>query len=149
MLAADLDLYLVNPNRDEAFGRKTHPSVAAIGEPVDAVLCLVSSELAVDVVAEASAADVGGCVVIAGSFAEAGTEEGAELQRRLAANADGMPLLGPNLQRLRAARERRPAEWCPIPRDAAGPIGLITQSGAFMAHFGLAAESSAVSASAL
>src|SRR5262245_7423078 len=60
MLEAGVDVYLVNPNRPEAFGVKTHPSVADIGKPMDAVLCLVSAELAVDAVAEADATGAGG-----------------------------------------------------------------------------------------
>jgi acyl-CoA synthetase (NDP forming) len=75
-------IHLVNPNRDSVYGRATVPNLSAIGEPVDAVLSLVSASRSVDVVAEAAACGCGGVAVAAGGFAEMG-DEGRALQERL------------------------------------------------------------------
>src|SRR5438094_324172 len=66
MLEAGIDVRLVNPNRDSVYDRPTAPSLSALGEPIDAVLSLVSAERAVDVVEEAGALGCGGVVVAAG-----------------------------------------------------------------------------------
>lgn len=143
MRGTGLELHLVNPNRSEAFGMPVHPSLQAIGSPVDAVLCLVSAELAVSAVADARAAGAGGAVVIAGGFSEAG-EAGAELERQLVRAADGMPLLGPNCNGfVRPGTHVRLTGAPPLPLPA-GQIGLVSQSGALLGAFGVTASERAV-----
>jgi acyl-CoA synthetase (NDP forming) len=96
-LDSSADVYMVNPTRSHVFGRPTFPSLEAIGKPLDAVYCLLSAERAVDVAEEAARCDVGGLVLIAAGFAEAGSE-GNTLQMRLctAAKEGGFPVVGPN-----------------------------------------------------
>ncbi|HEX5587121.1 MAG TPA: acetate--CoA ligase family protein [Acidimicrobiia bacterium] len=88
-------LHLVNPNRDSVYDVATVPSLTAIGEPVDAVLSLVSAARSIDVVAEAAALGCGGVAVAAGGFAELG-DEGRELQARLVDAAGDLAVVGPN-----------------------------------------------------
>ena len=96
MLDVGRNVYLVNPNRDRVYDRPCAPNLGALGEPVDAVLSLVSAERAIDVVAEAAALGCGGVVVAAGGFAELG-DGGAELQHRLVeAAGPEMAVMGPN-----------------------------------------------------
>ena len=96
MLDRGRSVHLVNPNRDSVYDRPTAPSLSAIGEPVDAVLSLVSAERSVAVVEEAAQLGCGGVVVAAGGFAELG-DEGVELQRRLGEAAGGhLAIVGPN-----------------------------------------------------
>ncbi|HUZ08760.1 MAG TPA: acetate--CoA ligase family protein [Acidimicrobiales bacterium] len=96
MLEAGLEVRLVNPNRDQVYGRPTFPTLSAVGEPVDAVLSLVNAERSVGVVAEAAAMGCGGVAVAAGGFRELGAE-GAALEERLAAAAgEHLAVVGPN-----------------------------------------------------
>jgi acyl-CoA synthetase (NDP forming) len=97
LLASGIEVHLVNPTADTAFGRPTVPTLSAIGHPVDAVLSLVSADRAVDVVTEAGRLGCGGVVVVAGGFSEAGAS-GRQLQDRLAqsARATGLAVIGPN-----------------------------------------------------
>jgi acetate---CoA ligase (ADP-forming) len=96
MLEAGLEVRLVNPNRDEVYGRPTAPTLSAVGEPVDAVLSLVNAERSIDVVGEAARMGCGGVAVAAGGFRELG-DEGLALEERLAAAAgDRLAVVGPN-----------------------------------------------------
>jgi acetate---CoA ligase (ADP-forming) len=88
-------LHLVNPNRDSVYDVATVPSLSAIGEPVDAVLSLVSAARSIDVIAEAAALGCGGVAVAAGGFAELG-DEGRELQAQLIEAAGDLAIVGPN-----------------------------------------------------
>jgi acyl-CoA synthetase (NDP forming) len=96
MLDRGREVHLVNPNRDTLYGQATHKGLTAIGQPVDAVLSLVSAERSIDVIAEAAALGCGGVVVAAGGFAELG-EAGRTLQARLVeAAGDELAIVGPN-----------------------------------------------------
>jgi len=97
MLDADRQVHLVNPRRDTVYGQRAYPDLAAIGEPVDAVLSLVNAERSVNVVEEAASLGCGGVVVAAAGFAEAG-DVGANLERRLCdvAERTGIAVVGPN-----------------------------------------------------
>jgi acetate---CoA ligase (ADP-forming) len=90
-------LHLVNPTQDEIEGEPCHPSVAAIGEPVDHAFVLVSAARVEAAVADCAQHGVRVVTILASGFAEAG-EEGRRLQRRIVATAReaGMRLLGPN-----------------------------------------------------
>ncbi|MCU1344053.1 MAG: hypothetical protein JWL70_319, partial [Acidimicrobiia bacterium] len=97
MLEAGVNVRLVNPNRPELYGRATAPSLTALGEPIDAVLSLVSAERSIGVIEEAGAMGCGGVVIAAGGFSELGAE-GEALQARLVAAAEthGLAIVGPN-----------------------------------------------------
>ncbi|MFF7391695.1 acetate--CoA ligase family protein [Streptomyces scabiei] len=114
-------LHPVHPTRESVFGIPCAPSVAALPEPVDLAVLLVSDPL--PVIGELAEAKVKFAVAFASGFAETGAE-GAAAQERLAAavaRADGLRLLGPNTN-LNAFERFRD--------DLDGPaIALITQSG--------------------
>jgi acetate---CoA ligase (ADP-forming) len=95
MLDNGIDVRLVNPNRPTVYGRTAAPSLEAIGEPIDAVLSLVSAERCIEVIEQAAALGCGGLAVAAGGFTEMG-EAGTALQARLIAAADNMAIVGPN-----------------------------------------------------
>jgi acyl-CoA synthetase (NDP forming) len=96
MLDAGRSVHLVNPNRDTLYGQATRKSLTDVGEPVDAVLSLVSAERSIGVISEAVALGCGGVVVAAGGFAELG-DEGRALQARLVeAAGDQLAIVGPN-----------------------------------------------------
>lgn len=99
--------------------------------PVDLLLVAVPAAGAVEVVAEAAAAGVGGAVVFSAGFAEEG-DEGARLQQRLVDAAGTMPMLGPNCLGLvsdPASVVAAVSGFLTRPRRS-GPIALVSQSGA-------------------
>lgn len=99
--------------------------------PVDLVLVAVPADAAIDVVAEAAGAAVGGAVVFSSGFAEDGPA-GADRQRRLVDAAAGMPLLGPNCLGLVSGPGHVVASvsgFLTRPRHE-GPVALVSQSGA-------------------
>ncbi len=139
---ADVRLFLVNPNRAEAYGQRTYPDLLAIGEPVDAVLSLVNADLVLGVIEDAAATGAGGVVVPAAGFAEAGAH-GLELQTTLAARARAarMPIVGPNCTGFINARVGVRVSQSPVSPVRGGGIGLVSHSGAFFrALFSAAAE---------
>ncbi|HVV29587.1 MAG TPA: acetate--CoA ligase family protein [Mycobacteriales bacterium] len=97
MLEAGIDVRMVNPRRDTVYDRPAADDLTALGEPMDAVLCLVNAARSVDVVREAAATGCGGVVLAAGGFAEAGPD-GVALQAEVTAIAaeSGLAVVGPN-----------------------------------------------------
>jgi acetate---CoA ligase (ADP-forming) len=129
MLDAGLDVRLVNPNRDSVYGRPTSPTLSDLGEPIDAVLSLVSAERSIAVVAEAAAAGCGGVVVAAGGFGELG-EEGRALQARLvAAASDGLAVVGPNCSGFMNVPGRVNLFTGGRVALEPGPVAVVSQSG--------------------
>jgi acyl-CoA synthetase (NDP forming) len=130
MLEAGLEPRLINPNRDSVYDRPTAPSLTALGEPVDAVLALVSAERCVDVVEEAAALGCGGVVVAAGGFRELG-EGGADLERRLeaAARSGGVAIVGPNCSGFMNVPQRVNLFTGGRITLHPGPVAVVSQSG--------------------
>ena len=94
----DGPVYPVNPSGEgRVFDREFVESVTDVDEPVDLALLAVPAPVVPDVVEECGQAGVGGAVIYAGGFAEAGGE-GAELQTAAteAAAEHDLALLGPN-----------------------------------------------------
>ncbi|MFF0278353.1 GNAT family N-acetyltransferase [Streptomyces sp. NPDC004330] len=113
-------------------GVPAHPSVAAIGEPVDLAIVAVPAERVPEVVADCGEHGVQGLVVLSAGYAESGPA-GRERQRELVrqARSYGMRIIGPNAFGIinTAPDVRLNASLAPQ-TPAAGRIGLFTQSGA-------------------
>lgn len=139
MLAAGVDVRMVNPRRDEVYGLPCASSLTSIGEPIDAVLALVNSERSVDTVREAAELGCAGVVVAAAGFAEAG-EVGAGLQTRLKelADAAGIAVVGPNCSGYINARAGINMFTGGAISPRPGGLGVISQSG-FLVRSALAA----------
>ncbi len=92
-------VYAVNPNQASIGGVRCHPSLEAIGAPVDLVLSMLPAAATPDVVRQAAAVGARGMSIFAAGFAEAGPA-GQELQRRTLAIAreSGVRIVGPNCQ---------------------------------------------------
>jgi acetyl coenzyme A synthetase (ADP forming)-like protein len=90
-------IHPVNPAAVEVRGRRAHPSVAAIGEPVDLAVIAVPAAAVEAAVADCARAGVRGLVVISAGFAETGPA-GREAERRLRdlVRGSGMRMVGPN-----------------------------------------------------
>jgi acetate---CoA ligase (ADP-forming) len=91
------DVFPINPKADAILGRRTFPSLGALGRPVDLVLFAVPAPACVGAVREAIRCGCGGGLVVSAGFAEAGAS-GAAIQAELAALCAEAEfrLLGPN-----------------------------------------------------
>lgn len=140
-LQSDATIHYVNPKYDTVLGQPTVPTLSDIQGPIDAVYCVTSAAIAVAVVEEAAALDVGGVVLVSSGYAEMGDEAGMALQERLAAAAQssGMAVIGPNglgysnvpkgiSLTIAADHKRRP-----------GGLSVVSQSGALLSGVVMAA----------
>ncbi|MFB7544274.1 GNAT family N-acetyltransferase [Streptomyces zaomyceticus] len=113
-------------------GVPAHPSVGAIGEPVDLAIVAVPAERVPEAVADCGEHGVRGLVVLSAGYAESGAD-GRERQRQLVrqARSYGMRIIGPNAFGIinTTPDVRLNASLAPQ-MPAAGRIGLFTQSGA-------------------
>ncbi|WP_369146969.1 GNAT family N-acetyltransferase [Streptomyces sp. R44] len=128
-------VYAVNAaltGETELDGVPAHPSVGAIGEPVDLAVVAVPAERVPEAVADCGEHGVRGLVVLSAGYAESGAA-GRERQRELVrqARSYGMRIIGPNAFGIINTAEdvRLNASLAPQ-MPAAGRIGLFTQSGA-------------------
>ncbi len=126
-------IYAVHPKRDELSGVPTLKSPEDIPEAVDAAFIAVKNEPTIEVVRALAAKGCGGAVIYAAGFAETGN---TELQRKLLAAANGMPLMGPNCYGFvntlsRAALWPDETGLEPVERG----VALITQSGNIACNF--------------
>ena len=136
MLEAGHDVVLVNPRRDEAYGRPVVVDLASAGRPIDAVLSIINAEASLTVVEEAAALGCGGVVVVASGFAETGPD-GVEAQERLVAIADrtSLAVVGPNCAGFRNVALRVSlftGGWLDLPVAGAATVGgvsIVSQSG--------------------
>jgi acyl-CoA synthetase (NDP forming) len=123
--------YLVNRRGAVTHGRPTARSCAEIGEPVDVAFLMVPQAGMLEALDDAATAGIRNAVVLSSGYGEAG-EAGRAAQAGLAAHADslGMVLLGPNHLGFANLTEGIPVCSIPgLPR-AAGPVALLSQSGA-------------------
>jgi acyl-CoA synthetase (NDP forming) len=137
------DVYPVNPSGEgSVFGQPFVDSVTDIEERVDLALLAVPPQVVPGVVEECGEAGVGGAVIYAGGFAEAG-EEGEQLQAQVAAVADeyDLALLGPNTSGFIAPASDLMASFAGgVEHLQPGGVTILAQSGgvahqlAFSAH---------------
>jgi acyl-CoA synthetase (NDP forming) len=129
MLEAGREVHLINPNRDSVYDRPTVPTLSDLGQPVDAVLSLVSAARSVGVVEDAAALGCGGVAVAAGGFAELG-DEGVALQASLVAAAGGsLAIVGPNCSGFMNVRTRANLFTGGRISLRPGPVAVVSQSG--------------------
>jgi acyl-CoA synthetase (NDP forming) len=123
--------HLVNVRGVETHGRPTVRSCAEIGEPVDTALMMVPQAVTLDAITEAAAAGITNLVMLTSGYGEAGPA-GRRAQQELVAHAAalGVVLLGPNMLGFANFVDRVPLTSIGgLPQDA-GPVALLSQSGA-------------------
>jgi acyl-CoA synthetase (NDP forming) len=131
-------LYPINPNRERVQGLPAFPDLASVPGPVEFALIAVSADLAVGALEACVAKGVRACVMFTSGFAETGPA-GAAVQHRLAdiARLGGIRLCGPNCLGLFNMRTGHTPTFGSFLEDgpvAPGPLGMVTQSGAFGTH---------------
>jgi acyl-CoA synthetase (NDP forming) len=124
------NVYAVNPKYNEVAGVACFPSLTELPEVPDAILIGLNRDRVLPVVEEAISLGIGGAVVLAIGFAEAG-DAGRERQkkmRQMSLDAD-FALVGPNCQGLIDFTSRNALYMGKVAKYDAGVVALISQSG--------------------
>jgi acetyl-CoA synthetase len=121
----------VNPKRDKVHGKPCVPSVAALPEPVDAVVVAIPAAACPAVILEAGERGCGGAIVIAAGFGETAAGRPLEAELRAAAATAGAPVCGPNGNGVVSVAARAPLWGDSVERLSPGPVAVITESGNF------------------
>ena len=127
-------IYPVNPKYQSIKGIACYPAVADIPGPVDLAIVAVPAKAAALVLRELGACGVKSVIVFSSGFAEIGAHgRDLETEITLVAREFGMRLCGPNCLGLINAFERVIATFGQYADGATppGPVGFVTQSGAF------------------
>jgi acetate---CoA ligase (ADP-forming) len=131
-------LYPINPTRDTVQGLKAYPDLASVEGPVDCAVIAVPANLAIEAMEACVQKGVRGVVMFTAGFAEIGAE-GRAMQERITRIADEsrIRLCGPNclgLFNMRIGHTPTFSSFLEEGPTSAGPLGMITQSGAFGTH---------------
>ena len=132
------NLFPVNPNRDIVQGLKAYPNISSVPMPVDSAVISVPENIALKVIKECAENGVKSVVVFTSGFAEIGSA-GLSAQRQIAdiSAESGMRILGPNclgVFNLQAGWFGTFANTLASKKIPTGPIGIVTQSGAYGGH---------------
>ena len=128
-------LYPVNPRRKEVHGIKAYPTVDDLPEAVDMAVILTPAVTVPDIIEHAAHRGIGGAVVLAAGFAEAG-QEGKAAQQRMTdvARTHAFPVVGPNCNGFYNGQQKVAATFAiPVDMDRPklGPVAVVSQSGGF------------------
>ncbi|HEY6254732.1 MAG TPA: CoA-binding protein, partial [Xanthobacteraceae bacterium] len=128
------DIHLVNASRAEINGRRCVNSTRALPADVDCAVLAIPRAGILDAVAGCAARGVGGVIIYAAGFAEAGPD-GRGLQAEIAriAQAHGMAVAGPNCLGHINFVDGVPLTFsscAPAPPGERRGIGIVSQSGA-------------------
>ncbi len=131
-------IFPVNPKRETVQGLKSYPRIADLPVVPDVALLAIPAALVVSAVRDCAAKGVKATVIFSAGFAETG-EEGQQAQNELRdiAHSSGMRILGPNcLGVLNSARGFYGTFASSLDRGlpVAGPVAVVSQSGAYGAH---------------
>ncbi|SEH17800.1 acetyltransferase [Natronorubrum sediminis] len=137
------ELYLVNPNRERAWGRTCYDSIDDVPTTVDLVIVSVPRQYVVKTIRSAGERGVPIALVITAGFAEA-DETGRDLEKALAdvASETGIRVCGPNTLGVASGHHGTVATSTSSRPPQPGPLGLVSQSGAlaFTTFFERAAD---------
>jgi acyl-CoA synthetase (NDP forming) len=125
-------LYLINPRREELWGRKVYPDFASLPEPVDLALTIVPAEAIPTVLAEGAANGLKAALIYAARFGEGDDPEGrarADAVRKLC-DEQGLVVCGPNCMGALALTDDTLFYPATRVRDLPkGDMGVVFQSG--------------------
>ncbi|MEN3541016.1 GNAT family N-acetyltransferase [Microbispora sp. ZYX-F-249] len=124
-------IYPVNPRATEVCGLPAYPGLASLPGPAELAVIAVPAPSVLGVARECARHRVRALVVLTAGFAEAGGRE-AERELLHICREAGMRLIGPNCLGVVNTAARLHAGFLPG-RPPAGPLGLMSQSGAVAA----------------
>ena len=95
VIESGVEVYPVNPNREEILGKKCYKNLSEIKESIDLAVTAVGAKECVDVIEECGKNGIKNAVVISGGFKETGN---VNLENKLIENAKkyGIRIIGPN-----------------------------------------------------
>lgn len=128
-------VYPINPKYDELMGVRCYPDIASLPEAPDLAGIIVRADRVMEVLEECATKGVKTCVIIAGGFAEIGTEEKKNTQKAMSelAKNTGMRLCGPNCLGIANVKDNIwpcSAVLADILATKTGDLALVSQSGA-------------------
>lgn len=127
-------IYPVNPKYQQIGSLKCYPSIDAVPGPVDLAVVALPARFVARTLSDLGRRGVKSAIVFSSGFAETGAA-GRAMEREVvaAAQAVGLRLLGPNCLGLINAYDQVIATFSQFADGdtPAGPVGLVTQSGAF------------------
>jgi acetate---CoA ligase (ADP-forming) len=123
------DVWGVNPKREQVLGRPCVPEVAALPEPVDALVVAIPAPAVAAAVRAGAERGCGGAVVLSAGFAEVETGRAHEDELREVARAHNLPVCGPNGNGIVAVAERAAIWGDGLASLEPGPVAMVTQSG--------------------
>jgi acetate---CoA ligase (ADP-forming) len=131
-------LYPINPTRDTVQDLRAYPDIASVPGPVECAVIAVPANLAIEAMEACVVKGVKAVVMFSAGFAEIG-DEGRAMQERIIAIAEsgGIRLCGPNclgLFNMRIGHTPTFSSFLEEGPTPAGPLGMVTQSGAFGTH---------------
>jgi acyl-CoA synthetase (NDP forming) len=131
-------LYPINPTRDTVQGLRAYPDIASVPGPVECAVIAVPANLAIEAMEACVVKGVHAVVMFSAGFAEIGPE-GRVMQERIIEIARGgaIRLCGPNclgLFNMRIGHTPTFSSFLEEGPTPAGPLGMVTQSGAFGTH---------------
>ncbi len=127
-------IYPVNPRVEFIDGLRCYPDVKSLPEAPDVGIVLLGARRARQAVRELAERGAGAAIVLASGYAETGGD-GARLQAELLEAAGAMRLLGPNtigLVNLTDGITLSASGALEMDSFAAGPIGVVSQSGGIL-----------------
>jgi acyl-CoA synthetase (NDP forming) len=129
-------IFPVNPGRDEIFGEKAYPDVAAVPEEIDHAFIMVPARAVPAALEQCVAKKIPVVTVYSDGFAEAGTE-GRERQRRLNEILHGSAtrLVGPNCIGLLSTQTHLALSVNAVLEKleiTPGGLAIVSQSGSMM-----------------
>ncbi|GAA4322902.1 hypothetical protein GCM10023144_03320 [Pigmentiphaga soli] len=128
-------VYPVNPRYETIGEFKCYPSVDALPETVDLVVCVIPVAVVFDAIESAARRGVPFCLLMTGGFGEGRSgEQGQARRRRLDAlcRETGMHVVGPNTVGMVNFRQRLPltfADWYGRDTGLRGGVAIVTHSG--------------------
>ncbi|KAA0274465.1 MAG: CoA-binding protein [Chloroflexi bacterium] len=127
-------IHLLAQKSGEVFGRKIHPSLQDIPDPVDLAILIVPTQATPQVIEDCGRRGIRAAVIVSAGFREVG-EEGAKLERQCVevARKHGVRLLGPNCIGTIDTHYPLDTTFLQPPMPEQGGIGFISHSGAFAA----------------
>ena len=125
-------VFPINPKKASVLGIKAYARIADTPMPVDLVIIATPAPTVPDVIAQCVAAGVKGVIIISAGFREAGAE-GAELERqvRVASQASGLRIIGPNCLGVMSPRTGLNATFA-AGMARPGSVAFLSQSGALL-----------------
>lgn len=124
------NIYPINPQGGEWFGRPMFKSLAEVPRPVDLAIIVVPKEMVPDTLRECVAAGIRAAIVITAGFGEAGAE-GKALEQEVVAVAreGGIRIVGPNTMGVYSAYPSRMQAIMTASQFTRGGVAILSQSG--------------------